>query len=473
MSLPLETAASLCEAGRSPTAPSRIELDDGKTLQLQRLLRVLPGKRITAIGELAGLAVVMKLFISPRDSARHWQRECRGIGMLTERNLPTPRLLAAGRLQSHGHYVLTEFIDESRDLLPLPETLDDLHLAQLESVFRTLGLMHAQGLVHDDAHLGNFLLKDGAIYIIDGDAVRVSRSVADLLDNLALLLAQLPPSGEATCRETLLAAYRSGNPDLPLDLSPLDSAIARTRQHRLKDYLKKCLRDCSLFKVEQQRNRFVAMVRNEADFLAPILADPDRWLDAGTPLKQGRTATLAMIEHGGRKLVIKRYNIKGPGHALSRCWRPSRAWHSWVAGHRLEFLGIATPRPLAMIESRYGPLQRLRGTAWLIVEHCNGDSLAARFSSSSTAEPPNQEISAIGTLFHQLAAALITHGDLKATNLLWCEARLSLIDLDAMRQHRDGAAFMRSWRKDRKRLLRNWPEDSALRRSLDAVLPPG
>lgn len=473
MSLPLETAATLCEAGRSPNAPARIELDDGKTLLLRQLLRVLPGKRITASGELDGLTVVMKLFIAPRDSARHWQRECRGIGMLTQRNLPTPRLLAAGRLQSRGHYVLTEFIDGSRDLLPLPETLDDLHLAQLGLAFKTLGLMHAQGLVHDDAHLGNFLLKEGAAYILDGDAVRASRSPADLQSNLSLLLAQLPVSIAAEKREILLAAYRSGNPDLPLDSSLIDKEVLCTRQHRLKDYLKKCLRDCSLFKVEQQRNRFVAMVRNEADFLAPILADPDRWLDAGTPLKQGRTATLAMIEHGGRKLVIKRYNIKGPGHALSRCWRPSRAWHSWVAGHRLEFLGIATPRPLAMIENRYGPLQRLRGTAWLIVEHCNGDSLAARFSSSSTAEPPNQEISAIGTLFHQLAAALITHGDLKATNLLWCEARLSLIDLDAMRQHRDSAAFMRSWQKDRKRLLRNWPAGSVLGQALDAVLPRG
>jgi tRNA A-37 threonylcarbamoyl transferase component Bud32 len=473
MILPLETAASLCRAGRTPNAPCRIELADGRTLLLHRLLRVLPGKRVTASGEVDGQTVVMKLFIAPRDSERHWQRECHGIGKLADLGLPTPHLLAAGRLQSHGHYVLTEFIDGSQDLLPLPETLDDLHLAQLESVFRTLGLMHAQGLVHDDAHLGNFLLKDGAVYIVDGDAVRTSRSAADLLDNLSLLLAQLPPSGAAAWRETLLAAYRSGNPGLPLDLSLIGTAIGRARQHRLNDYLKKCLRDCSLFKVEQQQNRFVAMVRDEADFLAPILADPDRWLDAGTPLKQGRTATLAMIEHGGRKLVIKRYNIKGPGHALSRCWRPSRAWHSWVAGYRLEFLGIATPHPLAMIENRYGPMQRLRGTAWLIVEHCDGGSLADSFSSTSSMDPPNPEIAAIGALFHQLAEARISHGDLKATNLLWCGTRLSLIDLDAMCQHRDSPTFMRSWHKDRQRFLRNWQENSALRQALDTVLPPG
>ena len=75
------------------------------------------------------------------------------------------------------------------------------------------------------------------------------------------------------------------------------------------------------------------------------------------PLKRGRTATLARVEVNGRQLVIKRYNIKGPVHALSRSWRPSRAWHSWLEGHRLNFLGIATPRPLALVEQRAGPLR--------------------------------------------------------------------------------------------------------------------
>ena len=237
---------------------------------------------------------------------------------------------------------------------------------------------------------------------------------------------------------------------------------------RLADYLKKCLRDCSLFKVDKRPDRFIAMVRDEVELLTPLVADPDHWLDSGITLKQGRTATLAMVELGGRKLVIKRYNIKNPGHALSRCWRPSRAWHSWVEGHRLSFLGIATPRPLAMIEQRLGPLRR---QAWVIVEYCAGESLDAHFSRFVETGPPAAELQAIRELFRKLADAQVSHGDLKATNLLRDGSLLTLIDLDAMRQHASTESYLRAWRKDRARFLQNWPEGSALRCELETALP--
>jgi hypothetical protein len=266
----------------------------------------------------------------------------------------------------------------------------------------------------------------------------------------------------------LLAAYRAAHPAAALDEPALAEAAARARTNRLADYLDKCLRDCSLFKVAKRADRFFAVVRSEARLLAPLLHDPDAWLENGEPLKRGRSATLARVEIGGRQLVIKRYNIKSAGHALSRCWRPSRAWHSWVEGHRLDFLGIATPRPLALIERRYGPL---RGKAWLITEYCPGVDLAAHFATlTETAEIP--EVDALATLYRQLADFHITQGDAKATNLLWHAGRVHLVDLDATRQHTSATAFARAWRKDRERLLRNWPADSALVRALADRLPP-
>ena len=266
-----------------------------------------------------------------------------------------------------------------------------------------------------------------------------------------------------------MTAYHRGYPAAAIDLHSLAGAIAGARSRRLKDYLGKCLRDCSQFKVGKLGSRFVAVVREDADYLAPVIADPDRWIELGTSLKQGRTATLALVEHAGRKLVIKRYNIKGLGHALSRCWRPSRAWHSWIEAHRLGFLGIATPRPLALIEQRAGPL---RGKAWLIADYCAGEDLLSRLAPYVDSGPPAWELDAIQQLFRQLSAARISHGDLKATNLLWHEDRLKLIDLDAMRQHDTFATFARAWRKDRERFLRNWPESSVLRQTLSAALTP-
>jgi tRNA A-37 threonylcarbamoyl transferase component Bud32 len=461
MSIRPETAQTLRLAGRTPPAAFHIQLDDGRLLSLQRVLRVLPGKRLTGIGEIEGRPVLAKFFIAERGAERHWERERRGISALLNHQIQTPQLIAVGSLKDGGHYLLTEFIDGTQSLAQF----EDMRVLP---VFRMLGLMHAHSLVQEDAHLGNFLLKGDTLYVIDGDSIRTKSSPLDALRNLALLLAQLPPAQEASARKDLLAAYGAGNPVSVLDFSLLEREIVQARAHRLADYLDKCLRDCSLFKVNKRHDRFVAVERDESDFLAPIMADPDRWLDGGISLKRGRTATLAMIDVGGRKLVIKRYNIKSPWHALSRCWRPSRAWHSWVEGQRLKFLGIPTPRPLAMIEQRLGPL---RGRAWLIVEYCAGENLAERMKPYINAGPPALELQAVRELFGSLAAARISHGDLKATNLLWNDDRLCLIDLDAMHQHEKTASYAKAWRKDRARFLQNWPEGSALRQAIETVLP--
>ena len=456
----LASAASLRAAGRNPLPQTRIALADGSLLAVQAWLRILPGKRLTGSGEWRGRKVLAKLFIAARGSERHWQREGRGAETLCRHGLPTPALLASGALAEGGHYVLYDYLDGARN--PDSATLDEL-----VRVFAQVGRMHALGLVQEDAHLGNFLLKNGWLYVIDGDAIRESTSPADCAANLALLFAQLQPPAEAALRPALLAAYLSGNPGAAIDAAQLAAASARARQARLVDYLDKSLRDCSLFASARRLDRFFSIVRAEFPLLAPLIHDPDAWLAKGLPLKRGRTATLSRVEVNGRQLVVKRYNIKGPGHALSRSWRPSRAWHSWLEGHRLNFLGIATPRPLALIEQRAGPL---RGKAWLISDYCAGASLADRYPDPDTA-PPAAELDAIGALLRQLVAARISHGDLKASNLLWCDGKPQLIDLDAMRQHTTDAAFRRAWRKDSERFLRNWPAGSALRRALEGVMP--
>ena len=77
-------------------------------------------------------------------------------------------------------------------------------------------------------------------------------------------------------------------------------------------------------------------------------------------------------------------------------WRPSRAWHSWVAGHRLAFFGIPTPAPLAMLEERVGPLRR---RAFLVTDYCPGESLMQRLSPDH--EPDAEMAAALISLFEQ------------------------------------------------------------------------
>ncbi|MGB5096696.1 MAG: lipopolysaccharide kinase InaA family protein, partial [Porticoccaceae bacterium] len=75
-------------------------------------------------------------------------------------------------------------------------------------------------------------------------------------------------------------------------------------------------------------------------------------------------------------------------------------------------------------------------------------------------------------IFASLAAARVSHGDLKASNFLVESTRrqLLLIDLDAMRLHRCDWCFRRAQRRDLARLLANW--DGAIQRHFENLLAP-
>ena len=466
------TASELAASGRNPPVPCTLRLNDGGLLELLRPLRVLPGKRISGESVWNGQRVMAKIFIAP-GSARHWRREHDGIAALAAANIPGPPMLAAGTLEGGGHYLLTVFLPDAHSLADIMKTSDaDTVRPLLETACARIGQLHANGLIHEDPHPGNFLLDAGELSMIDGAAVHrraLPLPVDEADDDLARFLAQLPPD---TSLETLLAAYRASLPRT-VEAATLAPRIEAHRQLRLMDYLRKTTRPCTLFDVRQSFRYLSAVARDEAASLTPLLADPDGIMQTGEPIKRGNTTAVTRVHVGGRDLIVKRYNIKNTLHALSRAWRPSRAWHSWRESHRLCFLGIDTPKPRALIEERFGPLRR---RAWLVTDYCAGAELSAFFAPYiDAAAPPPAEGAALLRFIEALHARRISHGDFKASNLLWDEARgcIIVVDLDSMTQHTHPATHARAWRRDRARLLANWPKESGLHRWLDEHLPQG
>ncbi len=467
-------AVQLRDAGREPPTPFRVSLADGSEVVVARLLRVLPGKRIVGEGSWLGRRVLVKLFVAAA-SARHWQQEKAGVEALERARIATPELLLAAPLPRGGHVLLTAYLDAAQSLadawlaVALLAAGDAAALGVLRPACHALGALHAAGLVQQDLHLGNFLRRDGEVFVIDGDAVRAVSPGQPLeaqaaTRNLALLLAQLPIAWDDAW-DALREAYRAGGGRLP-ETAQLKKEVARARAWRLADFLGKTLRDCTLYAVARSASRFTALARGEVDRLAPLLTSLDAAIVGGTLLKDGRTCTVAQVEQAGRTLVVKRYNLKNAFHFLERCWRPSRAWHSWREGHRLRFFGVATPEPLALVEERFGPLRR---RAYLICAYCPGRNLLELLSPDR--EPDDDVARAIISLFSSLHALRISHGDLKATNLLFYGGKVFVIDLDAVRQHRSQHTYAPAWARDRERLLRNWPASCALRQWLDRHLP--
>ena len=470
--------AQLARAGRAPALPLGLDLA-GKALELQRLLRVLPDQRYVGIALWCGRPVLAKILVGGK-AERHFQRELQGARQLAEQGLHTPELLAQGWQAGEGGWLLFDYLEGAESLwdawraVENQPLLNEAQQAVLGEALAAIAQMHAKGLWQADLHLDNLLRHAGRVSIIDGGGVRVEiagkpLSRARVLENLGMFFAQLPAEVQPFIEE-LLVHYLLANGEHALPLEALLAEVDKVRRWRLRDYMKKIGRECSLFSAKLGAFGLRVVRRECADELAPLLGQPDALLAGGRALKQGASATVAQLRLDGRELVIKRYNIKGFAHWLKRFWRPSRAWHSWVEGNRLQLLGIATPQPLAVLERRWC---WLRGRAYLITEYCGGQDIIARFQAFHDGSPPESDLLALDRLFAALLRERISHGDFKGHNLFWDErqGRWSLIDLDAMQQHRSARSFAKAYARDRARFLRNWPADSALHQLLNQRIP--
>ncbi|MCG6577079.1 serine/threonine protein kinase [Pseudomonas sp. AF32] len=473
--------SELKDAGRNPVLPLSLELADAAgsaQLQLLSLLRVLPGQRYVGAGVWRGRPVLAKLLVGSK-AARHFQRELQGVRLLAEQGLTTPLLLADGLKEGEGGWLLFELLEGAESLGDAWKQVEHRPLLadeQTEVLAEALGAiaqLHSKGLWQEDLHLDNLLRHGGKLYLIDGAGIRAetpgqSLSRQKVLENLGVFFAQLPKAIEPF-NEELLVHYLLSNAEHALPMEALQKQVDKVHGWRLKDFLEKVGRDCSLFSVQRGPFGLRAIRRDEEAAMAPVLAQADVLLDRGYLYKTGGAASVGKVEVDGRPLVIKRYNIKHFAHWLKRFWRPSRAWHSWREGNRLAFLGIATPKPLALLEKRFLWLRR---GAYLVTEHLSGPDIIERFAPYvESGEAPEPELLALDRLFADLIRERISHGDLKGHNLFWQHDRWALIDLDSMCQHRSHASFAPAYARDRARFMRNWPEGCGLYRVIDERLP--
>lgn len=471
--------AQLQRAGRTPDLPIVLEDIGQAPLQLQTLLRVLPGQRYVGKALWNGRAVLAKILVG-NNAERHFKREVEGAQLLATHGLLTPKLLQHDSRPGQGGWLLFEYLEGAQSLSDAwresesQASLNDAQRSLLGEALAVIAQMHSQGLWQEDLHLDNLMRHTGQLYLVDGGGVCVESSGKPLsreqvLANLGVFFAQLPASVDAYLEE-LLVNYLLVNAEHALPLEALQKQINKVRRWRLSDYLKKVGRDCSLFSVQRSASALRIFRRDEQTQLEPLLASADVAIEAGKALKLGGSSTVAEVQLGERKLVVKRYNIKSFMHWLKRFWRPSRAWHSWYEGNRLDFLGIATPKPLAMLEVRSFWLRR---RAYLITEHVAGEDIICRFKPyvESAGMPADAELEALDELFAALKRERISHGDLKGNNLLWQGNRWALIDLDAMQQHASERSFAPAFARDRARFLRNWPASSGLYQLLDQRLP--
>ncbi len=466
---PIVNCKYLRSAGRDLAAPFRLNLTcDGKSTELvcTVVLRILPGKRLVCSGEWNGKQVVAKFFLDSRGAKRRCSREKRGVAALRDAAIKTPALLYAGAIEPDSTPVLLfRRILEARDLDNAWEDAKDDHQRQelLTRIVAVIACQHEAGLKQDDLHMRNFLLAGNGIYTIDGATVDTRQmgrplSEAKSLRNLGQVFAQIYPRFDSFILKAFQVYCKKRAWPLRPDLhARLIKEVRNRRNSRKSDYLKKVYRECSAFVCRKGWDHFMVYDRSfHNDAMTSLLDDPDTMIKGRSLLKDGNTSTVALVEADGHRLVVKRYNIKNTWHGFKRCLRPSRAWVSWHNAHRLLLLGILTPKPIALLEKRWGPF---RSKAYFITEYVEGTDAYHLFH-SNTAEGIKIEGVAklFGELLRLLADARISHGDFKATNFIVANGGLFLTDLDAMCEHQFVWRFRSAFRRDCERFMKNWED---------------
>ena len=163
--------------------------------------------------------------------------------------------------------------------------------------------------------------------------------------------------------------------------------------------------------------------------------NPTGLLTHGEQLRANDSRQTMRVDWQGQPFVLKHYVEPTYRHALKQTVQRSRAWATWQFTHRLADSGIATPRPVACIENRWGPLRR---DSFLMYPYVEGRTLRSYFKAEAKQSPPLRDRlwEQVNELWQRLVELRVSLGDTNLGNFIISPAgQLWLIDLDKSRFH--------------------------------------
>jgi len=404
-------------------------------------------------------------------------REFLRLQWLQKAHVPAPRAVAClSGLRIEGKKGDAVILEGIEPAIPLDRHVHEHELrgqdvpghrelaAQVIDLLEKLG---RAGLSHQDLHLGNFLLRDGKVYLLDGYAVRKGGlRIGDLM-----LLAQSAQS--IVTRSDLYRAWRRLGPGGPMPrTNPRATGIWRdlirraTADDAYFGQLRAGAWSGHFFKQARFPRRWAAASRltlTEADwreawrFLLPQM-DSDQF-ETLKETSSGRVLG-GQIVLGGRPVPVV---VKRPAHKywyrlLTQLGRGHRSRRAWMKAWKLVIRDIPTAWPLLLMEKR---VMGYTVDALLVCERIAGKTLAQGEWTAWNDESRRLLMHRCGRLLRRLERAGLFLYDAKAENWIVWEDPVRgpwpiLIDVDGIRRIRAGNGGFR-------RLLRSLREKPHIR----------
>lgn len=470
--------------------PRGLRLDEWR--EEGRLTTIKSGRqRIVYRVDLPEGPLYIKHFLVPdrRAKYRQWVRRGKGRNegkrsqLLASIGVPTITPVALGEQRKRKflfeNYLVTLGI---RDATPLDEFVESrlpevgeplqsrIRRELAKSLATMTGRLHNAGLLHQDFHPGNVLVRFTSqmtpeLVMIDLDALRRSRNVTWKLarQNLALLNQFFWLRSSRTDRFRFLKAYLAGrnesHPDVGRVAQQIEDSTRLWAERLWQSWGRRCWTSNKYFEAHSTLSAWGVASRDlDPDVMRALLEDPDGpFRAAGTTIiKASRTTTVAqttvLVHDRPTAVIYKRFNRKKILDPVFTVFRPSRAWRSWQAAQHLASRGIPTPQNLAFL-ARYRSvpsgtlsLHLPHETYLMTVKEQDAVTLSSYVSDTLTTLPPEVRRERIKSLTSSLARLIrtlhersLSHRDLKSSNILikagdrQTPDELSLIDLVGVR----------------------------------------
>ncbi len=428
----------------------------------------------------------LRRLIRPGKAILEYQRSLAVAG----RGIPTAEPLAvgdSGRFGNGQSFLITRELPETiqldaflTDMLPAfePHRHQRVRKALAIALGRFIALLHNRGVLHNDLHCGNILIRlDDAdwphLYLIDLHAVNLRsaldwrRSRANLVMFNRWLSLRASRSDRlrfwrtyTECREPEVWRGRSlrhfsaskfalPRPAVVSLARELEFATIQSNLHFWRDRERRC------FQVTRWHRRLnneqvtgFAVTDLEPQLVATLLRDPDALFcraDARV-LKDGRSARVVEfpVYHGGKQrwLVYKRFEVTKRLDPVQALLRPTPTVRSWLFGHSLRERALPTARPLAYLHRRRWGLAQ---EGYLLMEKVNATGDVRQALHEMDRQPPTERrrlrrrrIEQLAQLIRELHQRGLAHRDLKAANIL---QRNGADAKEATLSSRDGTSF--------------------------------
>ncbi len=408
------------------------------------------------------------------------KNEWLAIQKLEQLGIPTMTLVGYGwcginpiKRQS---FVITEEIQNIlglRDICiswhknPLTFAIKKAIIEELAYIAKT---MHENGINHRDFYSAHFLLDKPSVmnlnkpklYLIDLHRAQIREKIPErwLIKDIAALYFSVLNT-KLTQRD--IFRFLSGYFAKPWrEVIKEHATFLYEIEKRAKKLYKKISCDSSRFAVEKNWKQWIICNRDYyTKDMQSFLNRPDDFIAHGKILENGGICTVSKVNLEDCQIIVKRYNNKNFWHFMNRRIRPSRASICWRNAHLLRYNNILTPKPIAILEKRFGPL---RSKAYFLTEYIDGCQLLKSMPQMTDQNRLKKIADGMIKIFIKLYKQNIRYGDTKASNFIVSGDNIYLIDLDSMRKYSAiRYKLNKSFEKDKARFMKNWQNQPEIR----------